>query len=160
CLRAGQPEHPLLGHPGGTGGAAVWHRGRPGQERNARRAEVDEEPARVPVGAEQSHPVRVHAQAQFVAQSNRNRVWGDYAKGRPSRQFPVGGRPPREVVGVYRLLQPSVRQAIQVDLYRTPTPDLTRWSNWQPGATGSICCPRGCPFTPPGSSASTAVTLA
>jgi transposase len=66
----GQPEHPLLGHSGGTGGAAVRHRRRPGQEGRARCAEVDEESARVLVGAGPSHPLRVHPQTQFLAQSN------------------------------------------------------------------------------------------
>src|SRR5262249_30675781 len=59
---------------------------------------------------------------------------------------------PQQIAGVYRLLQPGVRQAVQVDLHRTPAADLTGWSNGQPRPARTNCGSRGCPFPPPGSS--------
>src|SRR4051812_4909149 len=79
-------------------------------------AEVSGEPGEVPVRPRPSDPVRVHAEAQLVAESGGDLVQHPGAQAPPAVEFRVVGRPAAEDPGVHRLLQPDHVQADQVAL--------------------------------------------
>jgi hypothetical protein len=69
--------------------------------------EVAEEPGGLPVRSGSSHPVRVHAQAHLMAQSDRDLVRHPGEEVAPPFQLPLGRGPQGADPGVHRVLQPD-----------------------------------------------------
>jgi hypothetical protein len=90
-------------------------------EKEKRGVLKSQESRAVPVGPEPPNPVRVHAEAQFVAEPDRNLVQPSGAETATSVQFPVVGRPQEADSGLHRLLQPDHVQAHQVALLAAAT---------------------------------------
>ena len=102
-----------------AGGQGVRDRAAVGEEGCAGGAEIGGEPAGVLVGAEPPDSVRVHAEAQFVAQPDRGDLRGDHAEGDPAGFVHLGGRPEEQAVELHRLLQSGVCQAVPLDVHRS-----------------------------------------
>ena len=79
-LRRGQMEHPELGDAGAWGGEGLWDRGAVGEAGCACSAQDRGEPPGVLVPEQPPDSLRVHAQAQLVAESDRDDLRGDLAE--------------------------------------------------------------------------------
>jgi transposase len=96
-----------------------------GLKKKARDSEVDGDAAGVSVGPEPSHPVRVPAKAQFVAQSDRDCVRRHQSQMPAGRQFFIGGRAGNAAPAVHRLLQPHDGSSVRLDLHRPTAGETT-----------------------------------
>ncbi len=82
--------------------------------------EVGGQPASVPVGEGPPDPVRVHAEAQFVAEPDRDGLRSNHEEGDSARLVQFGGRPAEQAVELHRVFQSGVCQAVPLDLHRSP----------------------------------------
>jgi DDE superfamily endonuclease len=96
-----------------------------GKKRGPRRAPQPGQPSRLPVRPGAPHPLRVPAQAQFVAEPDRDGVRDRDAKGRPPGELHVGRRPRGQTASLPGLLQPDDGPPLRVDVHRPTAPDAT-----------------------------------
>src|SRR5207244_2934901 len=69
------------------------------------------------VGVASPDSLCVPAEAQFVVEPDRDDLRGNHAEGDPTGFVHVGERFAHESVEFHRVLQPSVRQAISLDVH-------------------------------------------
>src|SRR5262249_5841262 len=109
--------HAPVGGVGAVRGRRVWDRGGPGTEGEARGAEVAGEPGTVPERPRPQDPVRVHAQAQLVAEPDRDLVQRPGQEIAEAVQLLLAGSPEAEDPALHRLLQPHDGQAHRLDVF-------------------------------------------
>jgi transposase len=89
-----------------------------GKKRRGRRFEESGEPPGFPVGSLASHPLRVPAQAQFVAEPDRDGLRNHHEESGSPGELPFGGGPGKEVASIPGILQPDNGPPLYLDLHR------------------------------------------
>ena len=89
-----------------------------GLKKKAGHPEVDGDTAGVPVRSGASHPLRVPAEAELVAQSDRDCPGHHPSQMCPRSELLFGGRSGNAAAAVHRLLQPHDGSSVRLDLYR------------------------------------------
>ena len=102
---------PLCCSPGRDGREHV------GAQGQVRHPEIDGDAASLSFRPPSSHPVRLLAEAHFVVESDRNRVWDRWATCRTARQLLLAIGLEGTLVGIHRLLQPHLCEAVPMDLH-------------------------------------------
>lgn len=89
-----------------------------GKKRQSGNSTVASDPPRISVGPDSSPALRVPAEAQFLAEPDRNRVRVHHAKSDASRKLPLGGGSGNQARSVCELLQRGDGPSLPVDLHR------------------------------------------
>src|SRR5262245_21428968 len=108
------------GRPGVVCSSGVRDRGGPGGEGQERGVEVEGEPGGVPERSAPPDPVRGHAQAQLVAEPDRDVVQHPGPQTVEAVQLPCARGPEGKGPAFHRLLQPHDGQAHRLALLSSP----------------------------------------
>src|SRR3954464_15050822 len=100
------------GSPNGVVLRVLWGKKRP------RHPAIDDDASRVPLGHHPPDPLRLPAQAQFVAQSDRDLLRHHPPEMPARRQLHLGGRPRVSAPTVHHLLQHDDGPSLRLDLHR------------------------------------------
>src|ERR1035437_9160375 len=93
------------------------------EKKRARHPRIDDDAARVPLGYQPPHPLRLPAQTQLMAQPDRNLLRHPPTKVPARRKLYLGPRPRIPTPKVHHLLHPAHGPPLQLDLHGQASPE-------------------------------------